>query len=369
MLPFSCYAIVAPGLEAITARELEALGLVPDVTEPGGVEFQATREQLYAANLRLRTASRIVVRIARFHARTFFELERHAARVPWAEFMAPGAAVAFHVTSRKSKLYHHGAIEERLARAATGRGSEPGGPSALFVVRVLRDQVTISADSSGELLHRRGYRQATAKAPLRETLAAAMLLASGWDGVAPLVDPFAGSGTIPIEAALIARRIAPGLQRRFAFEHWPRFDAAAWERVRARAASEVLAAAPGPIIGADRDAGAIRAATGNAERAGVSADVEWRRAPLSTLAPPRGRGWLITNPPYGVRVGERRRLDELYAELGAIARERLAGWTLGLLSASRELEARTGLALAEAWHTTNGGIPVRLMTGTVPEPG
>ena len=242
-----CFAITSPGVEAITASELVALGVTPLKTEPGGVEFEATLGQLYRANLELRTASRIIVRLAEFPARAFYELERKARRVPWEEIVAAGVPVRFRVTTKKSRLYHADAIAQRLQAVMGGErpvpagtsveaeedvSDRPGSESQLFVVRVIRDIVTISADSSGELLHRRGYRLAGGKAPLRETLAAAMLLGAGYDGRIPLADPFCGSGTSPIEAALLARRIAPGLHRTFAYEKWRNFEGAARARSR-----------------------------------------------------------------------------------------------------------------------------------------
>jgi putative N6-adenine-specific DNA methylase len=271
------------------------------------------------------------------------------------------------VTSRKSRLYHQDAVAERLMRAVGSRVGAPveGDAPQELVVRLFRDKCTVSADASGELLHRRGYRLAGAKAPLRETLAAAMLAAAGWDGTTPLVDPMCGSGTIPIEAALLARRIPPGLGRGFAFEHWPEFDPDAWEAVRAAARRRMLPHAPVPIAGSDRDAGAIAAAAANAERAGVAEDLQWRRAAISSIEPPDGTGWIVTNPPYGHRVGERQRLRDLFAQLGNVLRRRCPGWQVALLSAHAELDRQTGLALAPAFETANGGIRVRLMRGVV----
>jgi Predicted N6-adenine-specific DNA methylase len=170
--------------------------------------------------------------------------------------------VEFRVTSRKSRLYHQDAVAQRMMGAVAARlsGIPAGGDSPQeFIVRLFRDECTVSADASGDLLHRRGYRLASGKAPLRETLAAAMLAAAGWDRVAPLLDPMCGSGTIPIEAALLARRVPPGLGRGFAFERWPGFDADAWEAVRATARGRILPQAPSPIQGSDRDAGAVAA--------------------------------------------------------------------------------------------------------------
>lgn len=358
-----CFAICAPGIEAVTAAELQALGATIDATEPGGVSFRADASLLYRANLELRTASRIVRRVAQFEARTWFELERHARKVPWGTLLGTGMVPGFDVTSRKSKLYHNRGIAERLERVVGVEGkaatSDPA-KVALFLVRVVRDHFTISADASGELLHRRGYRQETAKAPLRETLAAAMLLGCGWDGSTALVDPFCGSGTIPIEAALLARHIPPGLDRTFAFEAWPDFDAALWERICADARSRIVPGAP-RIVGSDRDAGATEAAAANAERAGVGASIELRNVPLSAVEALPGPGLLLTNPPYGVRIGEEKALRNLYAQLGNVARVRLPGWKVALLGANPRLEGQVGVPLREVWRTNNGGIPVHLV--------
>jgi putative N6-adenine-specific DNA methylase len=176
----------------------------------------------------------------------------------------------------------------------------------------------------------------------------------------------AGSGTIPIEAALLARRIPPGLGREFAFERWPAFDAEAWTRLLDEARAKGLTRAAAPIHGSDRDAGAVRAAQANAERAGVTGDVEFRVQSLSALDPPPSRGWVVTNPPYGVRVGEAGAVRDLYAALGNVVRARCPGWTLAVLSPAEALERQVGVELRERFATTNGGIPVRLVTGEVP---
>jgi putative N6-adenine-specific DNA methylase len=353
------------------------------------VAWTGTPAQLYEANLRLRTASRVAVLAAEFRAKTFFELERHARKVPWERWIPKGGAVRLRVTCRKSKLYHEGAVAQRvleaiehrvgpLASSAVGKDDEGGedeGDAQLFIVRFLRDTCTIRADASGALLHLRGYRQALARAPLRETLAAAMLLGSGWDGRAPLLDPMCGSGTIPIEGALLARRIPPGLAapdrepRDYAFTSWPDFDVEAWARVVDRAAELILPRSPVPILGSDRDDGAIVAARANAERAGVTADVEFSARAVSAVEPPAGPGWMVINPPYGVRIGEKDPLRNLYAALGRTLRERCPGWTLALLSPDAGLERQIGMGLQEALRTSNGGIPVRLVTGRVPDEG
>lgn len=371
------FTVTAPGLETLTARELHALGADARVTGAGGVAWKGTRHALYDANLRLRTASRIIVRVARFHASSFHELERRAKRVPWERFVRDHEAARFRVTCHKSALYHSDAVAQRLAESvtrATGASAvagtrtddddaEPADAAdraeQLFIVRVDHDTVTVSADSSGALLHRRGYRLATAKAPLRETIAAAMLLGSGWRPEQPLVDPMCGSGTIPIEAALLSRRMAPGRARSFRCEAWPDADGRAWESVRERAHSEELASAPAPIVASDRDAGAAEATRANAARAGIDDDVRVEQRPLSAIElDPTTGGWVITNPPYGIRVGTDVR--NLYSKLGAVIRAAPA-WRLGMLSAAPALDRQLRLSLERVFDTRNGGIPVHFV--------
>lgn len=392
---FQIFAPTAPGLESIAAGELKALG-VKGNQEVGGVAFSGELERLYEANLWLRTASRVVVRLGQFHASTFYGLERHSKKLPWPDFLPENGAVEVRVTCRKSKLYHSDAVAERVLsaiagatsrkielRSASSAGDEDGeegkngsgeetgggqvrGPTQLFIVRIVHDQVEISADSSGELLHRRGYRKEVAKAPLRETLAAAIVLASGWEGQrgAPLIDPMCGSGTIPIEAALIARGIAPGLQRDFQFMNWPTFDRGLWNGVVEKARGNVTNPKLN-IRGADRDAGAVLAGGHNAERAGVAGDIGFSVESLSgSIAViddvASGKGWILTNPPYGVRVGESRDLRDLYATLGTALKTK-HGWRIGLLTSDAVLAGQMRLPLRPRFATSNGGIPVSFL--------
>jgi putative N6-adenine-specific DNA methylase len=339
------------------------------------VSWRGDERSVLRANLWLRTATRVLVRVAKFEATTFKDLERHAKRVNWGRYLAPGAEVEFAVTSKKSKLIHTGAIEERLRSATPDGGRATGGRrreiSQLFVVRVIRDEFEISADTSGELLHMRGYRQAIGKAPIRETLAAALLIAADWNGDTPLVDPFCGSGTIPIEAALIARRIAPGSKRTFAALNWPGADRAIWMSLFKEARAGELPKSPVPILGSDRDAGAITAATANAERAGVAADIQFEKRAVSAAESPGGdRGLIATNPPYGVRASPKADMRNLYAQLGNVARKQFAGWRVALFSAQPRLTSETRLETTELFHTTNGGLKVAAVLGsaTAPQP-
>jgi putative N6-adenine-specific DNA methylase len=377
-------------LESIAAGELKSLG-VKGRQEVGGVAMGGDLDRIYQANLWLRTASRVLVRLGEFHASTFYELVRRSKKLPWGDFLPETGSVEVRVTCRKSKLYHSDAVAERVLSAIASTASsklelragifesddgesgeleEAGEPmqdsTQLFIVRIVNDQCEISADSSGELLHRRGYRKEIAKAPLRETLAAAMVLASGWDGKRgePLLDPMCGSGTIPIEAALIARGIAPGLERQFQFMRWPGFDRGVWNELVDKARSGVTN--PGPdIVGADRDVGAISAATHNAGRARVSGDIRFSVESLSASIAEledvgAGEGWILTNPPYGVRVGEGTDLRDLYAALGKTLKAK-RGWRLGVLTSDVALAGQMRLPLRPRFSTSNGGIPVSFL--------
>lgn len=401
---FELFASTAPGLESITAGELKTLG-IRGRQEIGGVGFSGDLDRLYEANLWLRTGSRVVVRLGRFHANTFYELERRAKKLPWEEFLPASGRVRLRVTCRKSRLYHSDAVAERMLSAISKAASQSievsgggindeeddadhaegaehaeendegetvppvGGGAQLFVVRILHDQVEVSADSSGELLHRRGYRQEIAKAPLRETLAAAMVLASGWRSGEPLLDPMCGSGTIPIEAALIARGVAPGLQRKFKFMSWPSFDETLWNDILEKARKSVTDSTVS-IRGSDRDAGAIQAAARNAERAGVADTIQFSVEAISDALGEleevaTGTGWILTNPPYGIRIGESDDLRNLYARLGTSLRAK-RGWRVGILTPDSVLVRQTRLPLVPRFNTRNGGIPVSFLVSEKP---
>jgi len=393
-MEYTLFAVTAPGVEGITAREVRALTPHPQPLPPlpthfvgrggrgeaGGIEYKGSLRDLYRANLHLRTVNRMLVRLGEFYAAAFSELRKKASRLPWGNFLVPGQPVTLRVTCHKSRLYHSeavaervaGAIEDRLGKAASHvkgqEADEASSSTQMIVVRLMRDKCTISVDSSGALLHQRGYRLATAKAPLRETLAAAIVLASGWDLTSPLLDPFCGSGTIPIEAALMALGIPPGRSRRFAFMDWPSFDAALWESVLAESSS--LSPTPWPpILASDRDAGAIEAARANAARAGVANAIEFSCRAVSAIEPPPRSGWLVTNPPYGVRVGANPDADlrNLYARFGQVLRARCSGWHLALLSSHPQLQHSLGLEFDEARSLSlvNGGLRVKLVQAVV----
>ncbi|NDY41359.1 class I SAM-dependent RNA methyltransferase [Dissulfurirhabdus thermomarina] len=366
------FAVAPPGLEAVTAREVETLG-TPGRVRPGGVEFRGDLRGLYRANLHLRTAHRVLVRVAAFAAPGLAAVARETARYPWEIYVPAGCPVRVRVTAHRSRLYHTGAVAERVLRGIAdrlGRSVEPAsGPSGagevLLVVRVAGSHLQVSVDSSGAHLHRRGWRRAHAAASLRETLAAGMLLAAGWDGTAPLLDPFCGAGTIAVEAAFIAAGRAPGIARSFAFEAWRNFDPALFDELRelARRQERPVTAA---IRGADLDPRAVRAARANAARAGVAEAVTFLRAPVEALEPVGDApGWIVSDPPYGRRSRVPGGAERAWAALGRRLRRRFSGWRVVVLGPDR-LAPALGLPLEPLALLDNGGLKVRLLRGRVP---
>lgn len=396
------FAVCAPGLEPFTALELDQLGLLsvlPDaqaegLTKPvrvegietGGVSFTGDMKSIYLANLHLRTASRVLVRLGKFYATAFSELRKKAGRLAWERYLKPGQPVAINASCHRSRLYHSDAVAERIAGAIgdclghqpqlikselreSNTNDEGYLQSQLVVVRLVHDLCTISVDSSGDLLHRRGYRLATAKAPLRETLAAGMLLASGWDRVSPLIDPFCGSGTIPIEAAMMALGIAPGRARRFSFMDWRNFEPPVWktnveENSRLVDSQKLQFGSKVNISASDRDAGAVQMSQANACRIGVEEYIEFSCQSVSAIEP-AGLGWVVTNPPYGLRVSANKDLRNLYAQFGKILKTKCPQWHVAILCNDFQLIHSTGLQLDTSITLINGGITVRLARGIV----
>lgn len=372
--PLECHVGTPPGVEAITAAECLALGLEVSGTEPGGVAIRTDRRGLFLANLHLRTAGRILVRVGEFHAATFYQLEDRLAALPWSEVLPKGVPVSLRVSSRTSRLYHQRGIAERVARVLAsadagwtvvpGPGEEEN-EAQLVLIRLSHDRCQVRVDSSGVHLHRRGYRVEGGEAPVRETIAAALLLAAGWSGATPLLDPMSGSGTFPIEAALIARRIPPGLNRSFACEQWPGHDRAMAAQVREEARAGILPHATASIVGGDRSTSALATAERNAARAGVAEEIVWRRANLNDwqgASGPAPGSLIVSNPPYGVRVGRPEALRSVHAKLGEMARQVCPGAPrLALLTpeTATAVSRVSGVALRSAFLTSNGGIRVR----------
>ncbi len=368
-----------PGLEPWLDRELAELDLPrPLGTEPGGVTLPGDERTIVRANLELGLASRALLRVGDMHCRSLGELIRKTARLPWGEWLAPGP-VRVRAESRRSRLYHRDAIAERVAAGiALALGTAPDAaaddtaPSVL--ARFVDDHCTLSIDTSGRPLHERGYRLEPGHAPLREDVARALVLASGWDRVSPLLDPFAGSGTIVIEAALLARRMPPGATRAFAYEATRLCRPDVVAEVRAAALARVAVGAP-PLFGSDRSEEATAIAARNAARAGVADAVRFVAAPLSRtpLAAELPRaGAVASNPPLGRRLGSPEALANLYRALGRWLEAAPATCGIAILSADRRLTLKTGIPLTTAFLVDPGGMKVRALvrgvSGATPRP-
>ncbi len=356
--PYRAAAICTPGLEFVCRQELTALGVKPKPAGPGTVEFDANARQLYAANTWLRTASRVVVRVATFRSTDFAHLQKRAGEIEWSDWLSEGVAPEFRISSNDSKLYHTKGIAQRLHQVVGAPST--GGPEQRFIVRIERNTVTISIDASGAALHHRPWRTELGEAPLRTTMAAAMLLAVDWDPSMPLLDPFCGSGTIAIEAALLARGLPPGGQREFAFQQWPDFQPGSWASVAGQISASAQDGCPAPILASDRDAAVVAAAMANAERAGTADDIQFETKVVSHIAASDGPGLVATNPPYGKRVGDGD-LNGLYRRFGSVVRERLGQWSLAMISSDRKLASRADGGLSPVARFRHGGLPVQLL--------
>jgi putative N6-adenine-specific DNA methylase len=371
------FAACQPGLETLLVCELQALGAEPRALR-GGAAFGGDVRLLMRACLWLGTASHVMLRLREFPCRALGELQRKAALLPWQQWLRPNVPVEVRASTRGSRVYHTGAIVERVETAiATAFGApllQPAGESDLVArvhARFHGDVCTLSLDATCTPLHRRGYRLESAKAPLREDIAHALVLASGWTPAHALLDPFAGSGTIAIEAAGLASGLPPGRLRPPALEHLALFDPAAWLEVAQAAAPRATNASStvAPIAASDRDAGAIEAARHNAERAGMGQHIvfsthavaahPWLEAPQP--APPQGV--LVTNPPFGVRVPHAENLLSLYQTIGHRAARLGPGWRVAILAHDVRLARRTGLPLRALFTTKHGGLTVAALAG------
>jgi putative N6-adenine-specific DNA methylase len=358
--PFEIFLAAPPGLEDILHAEAMAHGFGEAAVVPGGVSCRGHWADVWRANLLLRGAGRVLVRLGAFHAVHLAQLDKRARRIDWSAVFPSGSAARVDATCEKSRIYHAGAAAQRVARAMTEGAGVAISPDATarVLVRIVDDHCTISLDTSGEPLHRRGFKQAVGKAPLRETLAALFLCAAGYDGREPVVDPMCGSGTFVLEAAEMAAGLAPGRARSFAFEGLAGFDPEQWAEMRARPPSPV---GSGPWIGHDRDAGAVAMATDNARRACV--DATFSHQPVSALRPPAGAppGLVIINPPYGARIGDVSDLRALYGAFGRVMRERFAGWRVAVVTSEATLAHATGLPFDQPGPPVpHGKLRVRL---------
>lgn len=358
---FEIFLATAPGLEAVLWEEVKSLRFRAAKQVAGGVTVNGNWRDAWRANLEVRGANKVLARVGAFRVFQLTELDKLARRVPWGSVLRADVPFRVEATCKKSKIYHSGAAAERIQNAISERLGAPAADDADVTVmaRIENDLCTISVDTSGELLHKRGFKVAVAKAPMRETMAALFLRQCGYVGTEPVVDPMCGSGTFVIEAAEIAAGLKPGRERHFAFEQLATFDAATWEEMR-RAAPEAKPAFR--FYGSDRDAGAIEMSHANAARAGVGDLVDFHQHAISDLVPPPGPpGLVIANAPYGDRIGDKKRLEALYRAFGETLRTRFSGWRVGLVTDASWLAKATGLPfLPTTAPVAHGGIRVTL---------
>jgi putative N6-adenine-specific DNA methylase len=369
--PQRYFATCGRGIEPILADELRALGAADVAPGRGGVGFAGDLALLYQANLWLRTAVRVLQPILEAPVTSPDELYDAVRSLDWSRYLTPQHTLAVDANVRDSQITHSKYAALRVKDAICDQflerlGSRPSvdveQPMVGLNLHVYRDRAVLSLDSSGESLHKRGYRPIQTRAPLNEALAAALVLSSGWRGERPFADPLCGSGTLPIEAAWLALRRPPGLtRRRFGFQGWMDYDVALWTALRDEARRGVAKQLPAPVLASDARGDAVAFATSNARAAGIGHLLRVEKRDVRDFRPPDGApGVIVCNPPYGERIGEEKDLVGLYRLLGEVF-ARCAGWTAWVFTGNRRLADAIGLPPAEQVPLYNGRIPCRML--------
>ena len=364
------FATVPLGAEELTALELSRLGAEGVTAIRGGVGFSGDRRLLYRSLLQLRTASRVLVQLGQFPCSTPQDLYDGVRSLPWSDLLTPAMTLAVDCTLRDSAITHShfAALKAKdaivdLLRDATG--SRPSIDTKLPDLRVnlhiARNHCTVSLDACGEPLDRRGWRLDRNDAPLRESLAAAIIMPTGWDGSVPLLDPMCGSGTLLLEGVSMALGRPAGAGRQFGLMRWRDFDKKLWDTVlreeQAKAAENLTV----PVLGFDRDPRAIIACRENARRSGLEYAISFDRKPFEEAEPCGHEGVLVMNPPYGVRMGDRAGLAEQYRKIGEVFKRRFTGWTAYLLAGDQDLARLVGLKPSRRFVLFNGPLECRLL--------
>lgn len=351
------------GLEAVVAREVKELGYEDMMVENARVTFAGDEAAICRTNLWLRTADRVLVKLGEFTALTFEELFEQTKALPWPDWIPENAAFPVEGKSVKSQLHSvpdcqaivKKAVVEKMKQKYKREWFEETGPRYTIEVALLKDVVTLTIDTSGAGLHKRGYRKLGSQAPLKETLAAAMILLSRWRPDRTLMDPLCGSGTIPIEAALIGMNIAPGLKREFVSERWPGISKALWAKAREEAMDLASSNRPLRILGSDIDGEVLSLARYHASQAGVGEKIFFQKLPVSELRSKQKYGYIICNPPYGERLGDKLQAEQLYREMGA-AFKALDTWSFYVLTSHPDFERLFGRRSDKKRKLYNGRI-------------
>jgi 23S rRNA (guanine2445-N2)-methyltransferase / 23S rRNA (guanine2069-N7)-methyltransferase len=367
---YTYFATCAPGVEPLLHREVRDLGLARSERQVGGVRFEGTMRDAWRANLWLRTAVRVLRRESRFDAVSESALDEGVGAVDWSAFVQPGGTLWVDAQTRESALDHSRYLQQRVkdtivdqVRAADGTRPTVDREDADVRVHLhlFRDRATLSVDTSGASLHRRGWRRSQGRAPLAETLAAACVLHSGWDRRAPLIDPFCGTGTLLVEGAMIAAGMAPGLSReRFGFETWRGHDAAGWQRARDEAKAAVKIPRKLRLVGHDIVADRLEETQAHLDGLGFGDLALLEVADARSFAPRSGwNGTVVSNLPYGERVGDR--VEGLHGDFGTQLKA-LEGYRVALLTGSSRLAGLLRISRAERHRILNGGIECQLVT-------
>ena len=372
------FAAVAPGFESVCRRELSALALSMQDSSvvAGGVEFMGCLQDCYQANLHLRTANRILMRIHNFKASGFKQLESKTAAIPWELYLPPGSSPQIHATTTHCRLYHTDAIGERLLKsiaqhiAITPDGAQQSAEilaAPKIFVRGVDDRFTISIDSSGEHLYRRGLKIHSGKAPLRETTAAAALLLAGYRGAGPVIDPMCGTGTFSLEAALMAKNIPPGWFRKFAFMGWPSFRPPKWEHLKRQCQAQFAEPRTPTIFASDKDPSACQRLAKSLTENGLTEIVKVGNQDFFDLLPgdvTDRTGLVAINPPYGRRLESRAKSEQLFVKICARLKQHYQGWKVILIAPDRRLINTVPFLLA-THPIFHGGLKPMLMTGKI----
>lgn len=362
------------GLETLLETELRDLGVSATAKTDGGVGFQGSWAVMYEANLKSRIASRILWEVGQSPYRTEHDVYRAAYALAWPEWFTPSQTIKVKVSAHRCPLPSLDFLTLRIKDAVcdrfiAARHKRPSVDTAHPNIRVdaFLDQTTVTLylDTSGEPLFKRGHRTASVDAPLRENLAAGILRLAGWTPGDILLDPMCGSGTIPLEALLIARRIAPGMARSFGFERLLNHDASIWNGLRETSRTEQLAEAPAPVYASDRDAAAVKIAQRTFQGAGIAGDIRLKHSDIFSLEAPADRGVMVINPPYGIRLSQPDELASFYPRLGDWLKQRFAGWRVYMLTGDMRAQKSIGLAPSKKTPLFNGPLECRLYEFTI----
>jgi putative N6-adenine-specific DNA methylase len=365
------FATVARGLEALALEELVGLGAI-DAT-PGfcGVAFQGDLELLYRVNLWARLPFRILLKLATFPCEDGDDLFEGIQTIDWSQYLTPDLTMAVTVTGKNDRLNHshftavqakRAIVEQQQKKLGSRSDVNTENPDVRINAHIDKDGCTVSLDSSGNSLHRRGYRSAVGDAPLKESLASALVQISGWQADLAFCDPLCGSGTLPLEAAMRALNIAPGIFREsFGFESWPSFDEPLFDRLFKAAEASEKKELLVPIVGSDHNGAVVAQANANAVSCGLDTHLQFAQRELAEVEAPADRGVLICNPPYGERLGRGEDLGAFYRLLGDVLKQRFKGWNAYVLSGNKELAMSIGLRSAARTPVYNGTIACQLM--------